>query len=146
MKLQPDLPPGRASRKTLAHTAEIQRLRAHGYTHAAIQRALQALGVFVSLSTVQRETKRPLTARPAAEPRPSLSASNTVLTTPTPPARTTSPPAPAPHPEPGPDPSSTTAPPYTRESLKRDPRSSRDIADAFMKDYVANPLLNRSPR
>ncbi len=151
MKLQPLRPPGHANRKALAYASEIQRLRAQGYSHAAIRDALLQVGLQVSLTTVKRETARapqassppaaicdPGTDRPPTTPAAqrlpvpsagaaaSQAASTSALT---PVGAPIAPPV-----------------PYTRESLRRDPRSSRDIADAFMKDYVANPLLNRSPR
>jgi hypothetical protein len=53
--LQPQLPPGRANRKALAYTHEIQRLRALGYTFDAIRLALLDVGVVVGLTTVKRE-------------------------------------------------------------------------------------------
>ncbi len=53
--LQPQLPPGRANRKALAYTPEIQRLRALGYTFDAIRLALLDIGIVVGLTTVKRE-------------------------------------------------------------------------------------------
>lgn len=64
LKLTPDEPPGRATRKARQFEAEIARLRAEGYTLAAIRRSLAAAGVEVSLATIRRELKRPKRALP----------------------------------------------------------------------------------
>ncbi|MGN6827997.1 helix-turn-helix domain-containing protein [Paucibacter sp. M5-1] len=64
LKLMPGEPPGRATRKARQFEAEIARLRAEGYTLAAIRRSLAAAGVEVSLATIRRELKRPTRALP----------------------------------------------------------------------------------
>lgn len=64
MKLLPNEPPGRITRKAREFEDEIARLYAQGYTLAAIRRALAAVGVDVSITTVRREMKR----RPAPVP------------------------------------------------------------------------------
>lgn len=58
MRLTPKRPPGRCTRKARAFEDEIARLRADGYTCAAIREALADVGVNVSSSTVQREVAR----------------------------------------------------------------------------------------
>lgn len=58
MHLKPKLPPGRASRKALAFSGEIHRLRAEGYTFEAIRLALADVGVKVSLTTIKREAAK----------------------------------------------------------------------------------------
>jgi hypothetical protein len=63
--LAPKLPPGRANRKALQFTVEINRLRDAGYTHSAIRLALLDAGVCVSLSTIKRESAR---RQPSAVP------------------------------------------------------------------------------
>jgi len=60
MRLTPKRPPGRCTRKARAFEDEIARLRADGYTCAAIREALADVGVHVSSSTVQREVARHL--------------------------------------------------------------------------------------
>ena len=55
MRLNPKLPPGRASRKALLYGPEVRRLRAEGYTLKSIREALLDAGVRVSISTVWRE-------------------------------------------------------------------------------------------
>ncbi|WP_130480022.1 hypothetical protein [Sphaerotilus mobilis] len=122
MHLQPTRPPGRANRKALVHAAEIRRLRASGYSLEAIRHMLAAVGVVVSRSTVHREVTRPDARVP----------------TPPPVASTVGPPIPAPAaavPWLGPTPFAT------------DPRSGKEIAEAFMKGHITNPLMQvRNPR
>lgn len=63
MALIPQLLPGRANRKALAYTAEIQRLRASGYSFEAIRLMLLEAGVEVSRTTIKREAaKKPVIA------------------------------------------------------------------------------------
>jgi hypothetical protein len=58
LRLLPDQPPGRSTRKALPFADEIRRLHAMGYTLEAIREALCAVGVSVSRSTVHREVRR----------------------------------------------------------------------------------------
>ena len=118
MKLNPRIPPGRTNRKARAFASEIARLRLDGYGCGAIREALADAGVDVSKSTVQREVARlsrsaPLTTRYAS----------------TPPA----------HQRPGPDSSGPPAP--IQHRLADEPRSGKDIAEAFVKGRITNPLM-----
>jgi len=58
VRLLPNQPPGRCTRKSLHFADEIRRLHALGYTLEAIRQALSAAGVSVSRSTVHREVRR----------------------------------------------------------------------------------------
>jgi hypothetical protein len=58
--LVPDQVPGRLTRKARHYLPQIVRLRAEGFTLEAIQHALAAVGIPVSISTVRRESMRPL--------------------------------------------------------------------------------------
>lgn len=58
IRLLPNQPPGRRTRKALSFADEIRRLHALGYTLEAIRQALSAAGVSVSRSTVHREVRR----------------------------------------------------------------------------------------
>ena len=58
--LAPIQPPGRITRKARHYVPQIVRLRDQGYTLEAIQQALAAVGVAVSVSTVRREAMRPM--------------------------------------------------------------------------------------
>jgi hypothetical protein len=58
LRLLPDQPPGRSTRKALPYADEMRRLHAMGYTLKAIREALCAVGVSVSRSTVHREVRR----------------------------------------------------------------------------------------
>lgn len=122
MDLTPKLPPGRASRKALAFSADIHRLRAAGYSFEAIRLALLDAGVTVGRTTVKREAAKgraialapiaPITPqRPA--PRPSVTppgAGDVVI-------------------EPA--------------SYVGDARSGKEIAEAFMKGRIGNSLLRK---
>lgn len=128
MKLAPQIPPGRSNRKAREHTAEIARLRMAGYGCRAIREALAEAGVVVSKTTVHRELARLpksswlSTPVPAAKP-PSLAAVQSVVSQ---------------QPEP-----STSA----LSHAFPDRRSSREIAEEFMKGQITNPLLrNREPK
>lgn len=68
MKLAPTCPPGRATRKARAFTAEILQLRDQGYTFEAIRAALADAGVYVSSSTVRREVTKTAGRVPAVHP------------------------------------------------------------------------------
>jgi hypothetical protein len=62
--LLPTQAPGRLTRKARHYLPQIVQLRAQGYTLEAIQQALAAVGVPVSISTVRREAMRPLPIAP----------------------------------------------------------------------------------
>ena len=122
MDLTPKLPPGRANRKALAFAAEIDRLRSAGYSFEAIRVALLDAGVKVSRSTVKREAARRCAAARAAPQRRAAQASE--------------PAAP-----------STAGPVLTIPALfAGDPRSGKEIAEAFVKGRVSNPLIQERNR
>ena len=116
MTLSPTEPPGRSSRKALRYATEIARLRREGYTCEAIRRALLDAGLAVSLATVKREASR--------RSKPSTSTFSAAQPTPTLPAR-----------EIAGAPSSATL------AFANDPRSSKEIAAAFVAGRFTNPLL-----
>jgi hypothetical protein len=131
MALTPKLPPGRANRKALAYTAEIQRLRASGYSFEAIRLALLEAGLAVSRTTIKREAaKRPVIA-PSVRQHP------------------------APQPS-SPQPASARAlPPNLHEQVEASPapgsfvgdsRSGKEIVDAFMQGRITNPLMQERTR
>jgi hypothetical protein len=113
--LSPPLPPGRAGRKALGYASEIQRLRALGYTFAAIRRALADAGIHVCLTTVKREAAR--------RALPSHTASRQAV-----PLQAT---ASAPPPPP------TVSAPLIATAY----RSGKQIAEEFMRSQVTNPLI-----
>jgi len=80
--LLPARVPGRLTRKARHYLPQILQLRARGYTLEAIQRALAAVGVAVSISTVRREAMRPLP--PALVPVVSTGTCAQTLATPPP--------------------------------------------------------------
>lgn len=130
MNLTPRLPPGRANRKALAFAAEIRRLRETGYSFEAIRIALLEAGVKVSRTTVKREAAKWPAAAAAA-------AAATATTAPQRPAAQPSVPA---------------TPAVAREvvvaprSFVGDARSGKEIADAFMKGRISNPLVQERMR
>ena len=114
MKLIPRTAAGRTNRRARAFSNEIARLHKEGYGYVAIQEALADAGVVVSKSTVQREVAR--IARNV-------------------------PPLPGPQPLAGqisksPTPEVSLSPPPGDET-----RSGKDIAAAFIKGQITNPLL-----
>ena len=119
MKLAPKHPPGRQTRKARAFEAEIQQLRAEGYTFEAIRAALADAGVQVSRSTVQREAaKQALDAVAGGEDGTARNAD-----TPTKRQRSVTAFGPA----------------------RAEPLSGKDIAEAFVRNRINNPLVrNRS--
>lgn len=112
-KLVPRQPPGRTGRKVSAYRNEILRLHAEGYTFRAIRDALFDEGIDVHVTTVQREA-----ARGAASRRQQGS------TTMAPPARAVRP--------------AELATPWSPGQ-----RTGKEIAAAFLHDWVVNPLLRR---
>jgi hypothetical protein len=110
-------PPGRLNRKALAFESEIYRLHLDGHTSEAIRQALLDAGVAVSRSTVKREVARHEMRRQAAEARSAV-----VTLVSEPPALRS--------------PSS-----ISLLALAGDPRSSKEIAESFVKGRITNPLL-----
>jgi len=118
MKLIPRTPPGRTNRKARAFWDEIARLRQEGYGYAAIQEALADAGVVVSKSTVQREVAR-LSKRvtPLVQRRPAESAEQQRQ-------------------------QHIYAPPTATPRQPMGERlSGKDVAEAFMKGRITNPLI-----
>lgn len=124
MKLTPQTAPGRANRRARAYSGEIARLRNEGYGYGAIRQALAEAGVAVSISTVRREIIRLLEPPPCVVPVPvptHFRQQRTVHTgeSRAPPART----------------------------VETGPRTGRDVAEAFMKGQITNPLFrSKEPR
>lgn len=137
MRLVPDMPPGRCTRKALPFADEIHRLYATGYTLEAIRQALSAAGVTVSRSTVHREVAR---ARKQPSAAPSTDAARrelnlapqtaAVVATPKPKERE-APASPGPPPSPG-NPA--------QSSFANGPRGE-DVAKAFMSTQITNPFM-----
>lgn len=139
VRLVPDEPPGRCTRKALPFADEIHRLYATGYTLQAIRRALSAVGVNVSRSTVHREVARArrqpsATASTDADRRASNPALQTaaVVATPSPTEREA--PLSAGHPP------SPVAP--GQSSFANGPRGE-DVAKAFMSTQVTNTFMRQ---
>jgi hypothetical protein len=116
VRLTPKHPPGRVNRKARAFAHEIARLRAEGYTCAAIRVALADIGVEVCLSTVQREAARSKRRSRALMPEVNLPAAAAPPTASSPPSSAAS-------------------------SLAGDPRTGKEIAAAFVSKHITNPLL-----
>ena len=116
MKLEPKRPPGRPNRKALAFEAEIARLRSEGYPCEAIWEALLDAGLALSLSAVKREVAR-LRKRAGAARQ---SASATALT---------------------PLQSSAFRTPVSSPASATSSPSGKDVAAAWMKDHITNPLV-----
>jgi hypothetical protein len=137
VRLVPDMPPGRCTRKALAFADEIRRLYATGYTLEAIRHALSAAGVTVSRSTVHREVAR-ARRQPSAPPstdaarRELKPASQAPLVEATPkPKGGETPAIPGPSQSPGkPD----------QSSFANGPRGE-DVAKAFMSTQITNPFM-----
>jgi hypothetical protein len=123
MDLSPKLPPGRANRRALAFASEICRLRAAGYSFEAIRIALLDAGVTVSRSTVKREAARRSAddAQTAAQRRAAQAS--------------------------GPAAQSAVGSVLTAPALfAGDTRSGKEIAEAFVKGRVSNPLIQQRNR
>jgi hypothetical protein len=116
MKLEPKRPPGRPNRKARAFEAEIARLRSEGYPCKAIWEALLDAGLELSLSAVKREVaslaKRVAVARRSALATAVMPLHASAFRTPVA------------------SPASTTPSP-----------SGKDVAAAWMKDHITNPLV-----
>lgn len=139
MRLVPDMPPGRCTRKALPFADEIHRLYATGYTLEAIRQALSAAGVTVSRSTVHREVARarrqpsvtPLNDAARRELNLALQ-TGAAVATPNPKERE----APA---SPGPPPS----PGKPGQSSFADGPRGEDVAKAFMSTQVTNTFMRQ---
>jgi hypothetical protein len=117
VKLEPKRPPGRPNRKALFFEAEIARLRSEGYPCEAIWEALVEAGLALSLSAVKREVAR-LHKRAAGVARRSA------------PAAAFTPLQASAFQTPVASPAGTTSSP-----------SGKDVAAAWMKDHITNPLV-----
>lgn len=127
MKLVPKEPPGRSTRKARGFAPDMRELRAQGYTFEAIREALAAAGVHVSKATVQREV-----ARLDKGSAPAVAASSGDWSghelrsakpmTGTPELRT--PPLASPD-----------------NPAEADPRSGKEVAEAFTSSRITNPLV-----
>ena len=126
--LLPTQAPGRLTRKARHYLTQIVQLRAQGYTLEAIQKALAAVGVPVSLSTVRREAMRPLpiTPWPVASPGPASVSFPVALATPPPAA--------------SPCAASSVIPGLP------DASNGKDIASAFALSKSTNPLKRAKER
>lgn len=103
------------------YASEIGRLRALGYTLEAIREALAEVGIQVSKSTVQREASRQaLPGQPLSRERPDSSSD---LAT----GRA------------GPEPVAS----HPTASCPDGPRSGKEIAEAFVRQRITNPLLRK---
>jgi hypothetical protein len=119
--LLPSQPPGRLTRKARHYLPQIVQLRTQGYTLEAIQQALAAAGVPVSISTVRREAMRPV---PAAPPPVAATAVASIATARTPAnALSAGPVVPA---------ASTLTPGLSNPG--------KDVAAAFAQSKSSNPL------
>ena len=122
VKLVPPGPPGRITRKARDFEADIVQLRAQGYTLDAIRQALKAAGVQVSISTVRREALRCGRSGPAQQATDKQRVTDL-------PAPTALAAAPVAVPVEAVNPASPTW-------LK-----GRDVAEAYMRDHITNPLF-----
>lgn len=121
VKLVPPGPPGRITRKARDFEADIVQLRAQGYTLDAIRQALEAAGVQVSISTVRRESLRRCRAAPALpEASPKSMADLPVAVSQ--------------------DAAPVAAPAGSVNAASPAWLKGRDVAEAYMRDHVANPL------
>lgn len=126
MKLDPKEPPGRSTRKARRFAAEISELRDQGYTFEAIRQALAQAGVQVSNATVQREAARATRLRSQTMPLAPCSRPDPVLQGAAPPSH---------------GPSGTPPPRSPDTRTASDLRSAKDIAEAFTKAHISNPLV-----
>lgn len=121
MKLVPPGPPGRITRKARDFEADIVQLRAQGYTLDAIRRALDAAGVQVSISTVRRESLR--TGR--AGPAPQATGPKSMADLPAAVFQDAVP---------------VVTPAGSGNAASPAWLKGRDVAEAYMRDHVTNPL------
>jgi hypothetical protein len=116
VRLTPKNPPGRVNRKARAFEPEIGRLRSEGYTCEAIRAALADVGVDVSLSTVQREAAKSKGRSLVAARGTRLVSTADVL-------------------------AATASSTCASAGLAGDPRTGKEIAEAFVGKRYTNPLL-----
>lgn len=122
VKLVPPGPPGRITRKARDFEGDIVQLRAQGYTLDAIRQALEAAGVQVSVSTVRRESLRGGRAVPSplgTSSRSRVDLPGAVLQDADPVGA------------PGGVVNDTASPAWLK---------GRDVAEAYMRDHITNPL------
>lgn len=117
--LAPVQPPGRITRKARHYAPQIIRLRDQGYTLEAIQQALAAAGVTVSISTVRREAMRPM---------PSAAWFGSTV----PPSPALGPPTAAP---------AANATVSSASLAVAGASSGKEVAEAFARSKSANPLI-----
>lgn len=133
-ELLPTQPPGQRSRKARRYGHQIRSLHAQGYSLETIRETLAEAGVVVSKSTVQREAaRRPSSA--AQQPKQGQEPVATVsVEEPSAQAVTTAAHAVAqPH----------LAGDVAHTSLRQ---SGKEVAEAFFKSRVTNPLLRKDVR
>jgi hypothetical protein len=116
MKLEPKRPPGRPNRKALFFEAEIAHLRYEGYSCKAIWEALLDKGLALSLSAVKREVAR-LGKRSGLARQSATATAFTPLQA-----------------------SAFRTPVSSSASTPSSP-SGKDVAAAWMKDHITNPLV-----
>jgi len=137
VRLLPNLPPGRCTRKALPFADEIRRLHAMGYTLEAIRQALAAAGVSVSRSTVHREVARASASPPvipSTDPaqRDRSAAPPRAVAEATPQAKVreaSAPPAPP------------SAPRDSAPSIFANGPSGKDVAEVYMSTQITNPVV-----
>lgn len=138
VRLVPDLPPGRCTRKALPYADEIRRLYETGYTLEAIRRALAAAGVSVSRSTVHREVTRTARQPPAnssaVSSRPLEQVPQPAMVEITAPRQGGEVPV-----SPGP----LAFPGKQEESSFANGPSGEDVAKAFMSTQITNPFMRK---
>lgn len=123
MPLTPKRPPGRSTRKARAFEADIAQLRAQGYTLEAIREALAEAGVHVGKSTVQREAARSTPGRQAKAVEVVTAGADRIAAPPHAPTGVETPVAPV------------------SASSRAELRSGKDIAEAFVRNRITNPLV-----
>ena len=116
MKLEPKRLPGRPNRKALAFEAEIARLRSEGYPCEAIWKGLLDAGLALSLSAVKREVAR-LGKRAGVARQSPLATAFTPL-----------------H-------ASAFETPVSSPASPTSSLSGKDVAAAWMKTHITNPLV-----
>jgi hypothetical protein len=115
MRLAPRRPPGRLNRKALAFSPEIRRLHGEGHTCEAIRLALLDAGLSISRATVHREIVRTAPQRQTDRaPVATASVERPMWCAPE---------------------------THATSRLASDPRSSKEIAEAFVRGRITNPLL-----